>query len=176
METYSPAQVAHIVDCSGSAIRNYANVYTDYLSESAKPQKGKAKKFTADDVRLIAFVAAQTTTTGAGPTHSQIKQQIDAGAMDNFEAPAMIVPVQKKRGRKEGQTGATALTTTRENFTHALGAVERLVTMGHDKEKELYSEISKLNRQLGELQWQLGEATAMIDALENENARLRDEG
>jgi len=173
--TYSPAQVAHMTGASSSAVRNYATVYADHLSIGANPPKGKAKKFTTADVKLIAYVAQQTSPTGAGPTHETIKQQIAGGALDGFDGPSMVVPEPKQRGRKIGQTG-TALATTQESFTHALGAVERLIAMGHEKEKELYDEVSRLNRQIGELQWQLGEATAMVDMLEKENERLKSEG
>jgi len=170
-KTYSPAEVAHITGASATAIRSYSQIYKEYLSVGASPPKGQKKRFTAADVKLIAYVSGQSVSTGVGPTHVEIKEQVDAGALDDFNAPALVVPEHKPVGRKKGQASTTAL----DKVSNALGAVERLQIMGHEKEKQLYDEISKLNREIGHLQFQLGEAIAMIDMLERENKRLRGE-
>lgn len=180
METYSPAQVAHATGASGASVRNYAKVYAEYMSESANPPKGAAKKFTPDDIKLISFISAQTTQTGAGPTHDVIKQQIDAGALEDFDGPAIVIPEPQQRGRKKGQQVTTQIekvTGAIENQNDALAKIFlRFEENKQQREDALHQQIAELNKTIADLNWRLGEAGAMVDALQNENDRLRGEG
>ena len=80
--TFSPSSVAKATGVSLAAIRSYCERYSDYLSPGARPAKGQPREFTADDVRLIAFIRKKTSPGGV--SHSEIIQAIEAGELVEF--------------------------------------------------------------------------------------------
>src|SRR5688572_19831682 len=83
-DIYTVAQAAQMLNLSKAALRAYASkeVYKRYLSTEATPDPGLERKFTADDLKLFAFIAARTRL---GESHDAVAQRLGAGGLDEFE-------------------------------------------------------------------------------------------
>lgn len=81
--TYNPKTVASLTGVSIAGVRNYTNrpELAPFFSESARPGPGEARAFTADDVRLVAFVKDRTDQ---GLTYDQVAQAIHSGEFEEF--------------------------------------------------------------------------------------------
>lgn len=73
---FTPKQLADRLGLSGTTIRNYSRLWSDYLSPSANPEAGQARLYTEDDIAVIMTIAALRDNQA---TTDQIRAALDAG-------------------------------------------------------------------------------------------------
>lgn len=73
---FTPKQLADRLGLSGTTIRNYSRLWSDYLSPSANPEAGQARLYTDDDIAVIVTIAALRDNQA---TTDQIRAALDAG-------------------------------------------------------------------------------------------------
>lgn len=73
---FTPKQLADRLGLSGTTIRNYSRLWSDYLSPSANPEAGQARLYTEDDIAVIITIAALRDNQA---TTDQIRAALDAG-------------------------------------------------------------------------------------------------
>ena len=73
---YTPKQLADQLGLSGTTIRNYSRLWSDYLSPAANPQAGQPRQYSEDDLAVIATIVA---LRGNSATTEQIREALDAG-------------------------------------------------------------------------------------------------
>ena len=73
---FTPKQVADRLGLSGTTIRNYSRLWSDYLSPSANPQAGQPRIYSEDDIAVITTIAALRENQA---TTDQIRAALDAG-------------------------------------------------------------------------------------------------
>jgi DNA-binding transcriptional MerR regulator len=86
MPLYSTGQAAKLAGISPGSIRNivsgmFSAHYTGLFSAGARPGKGAPRVFTPEDVKLLAFIRAQTET---GISHAEVARRITAGELETF--------------------------------------------------------------------------------------------
>lgn len=84
---YAPAEAARRAGVAPSTLRSYAamTVYRQFFSRGARPQPGQRRQYSGDDVRLVAYIAAQSA---AGLPHQTIAAQLPAGVLADWQPPA----------------------------------------------------------------------------------------
>lgn len=80
-DTYTMLETSTLTGISKPSLRNYSKTYARYLSTGATPEKGEARVFTADDLRVLRFAYSLTET---GSTHDQVLQRLADGELDTF--------------------------------------------------------------------------------------------
>ena len=80
--TYSTKEASDITGASTATIRTYTTAYARYLSTEATPDPGKQRRFTAADLKLIAFAYQLGEREGA--TREQVLERLDAGELDTY--------------------------------------------------------------------------------------------
>lgn len=75
---YSTKDASAMTGASRQVIRVYTDRYARWLSTEATPGPGKERRFTASDLKLIAYVYQQTSRESQ--THEQIEAQLNACA------------------------------------------------------------------------------------------------
>ena len=73
---FTPKQVADQLGLSGTTIRNYSRLWSDYLSPTANPQAGQPRLYSEDDLAVITTIAALRDNQA---TTDQIREALDAG-------------------------------------------------------------------------------------------------
>jgi DNA-binding transcriptional MerR regulator len=99
MMLYRAAQAASLAGVSMAELRDFTAIYAPFFSEQATPPPGETRLFTAEDVRLLAFLA---DVTQRGATVEEVVRQLAGGALAEFPwwAPA---------DDSDGADGASAL-------------------------------------------------------------------
>jgi DNA-binding transcriptional MerR regulator len=135
---YTPAEAAAATGASRAAIRTYTQRYARSFSTEATPEEGRARRFTAADLKLIAFIRDKTTGElerfAWEPPLSTGEQALTEGG----EHAALVPSAQLQ--------AIQALLTDAQRREQQ--AQERLAT----REQELHARINDLTRQLGEVQ------------------------
>lgn len=88
---FTPKQLADRLGLSGTTIRNYSRLWSDYLSPSANPEAGQARLYTEDDIAVIMTIAALRDNQA---TTDQIRAALDAG-----QRLAPVRPLEDDRAR-----------------------------------------------------------------------------
>lgn len=73
---FTPKQVADRLGLSGTTIRNYSRLWSEYLSPAANPQAGQPRQYSEDDLAVIATIA---TLRDNQATTDQIRAALDDG-------------------------------------------------------------------------------------------------
>lgn len=60
MDTYTTKDIATVFSVSSQAVKVWAREFTEYLSPTARPEEGKRRIFTDDDLRVFALVRERT--------------------------------------------------------------------------------------------------------------------
>jgi DNA-binding transcriptional MerR regulator len=145
-EYYTPADAERLTGISRPAVRAYANRYARWLSTEASPPSGQARRFRADDLRVLAFVYRQSTEESQ--QHEAIAATLEAsnGVPDDF---AWRVPEEEH----EQQPGAapTALVPVGE-----LRAAQALMTDSRNREQIAVDQVVELQRKVEDLQREIG--------------------
>ena len=154
---FTPKQVAGQLGLSGTTIRNYSRLWSDYLSPAANPEVGQARLYTEDDIAVITTIAALRENQA---TTDQIRAALDAG-----QRLAPMHPLEDDRGRLDaadhGQQAAADQTRA------AVNAAENAIAIYRDR-------VNTVEARNQELTDRLIEATARAAAAEKELEVLRE--
>lgn len=162
-EYYSTKDASELTGASRQVIRVYTDKYARWLSTEATPGLGKERRFTAADLKLIAFIYHQTRQEGQ--THDQIEQQLNAGALDSFawETPEI----------------ATSAIETPNSDTSALVPHERLQAAlallqdSQRRESDQALQVQQMSSEIARLQNELGRAQGSLEAYKTLQRRPR---
>lgn len=152
-DTYTTKQAAEITGASRQALRAYTRRYARYFSTEATPEQGQDRRYTRDDLRLVAYIYSQTS---AGASHDQVNDRLAAGALDAFEWH----PPESGEEIDPAPDDNTALVPVAQlQAAHALlQDAQRREAAAADRADELQAEIARLTLELGQAQ---GEAAAL---------------
>lgn len=92
--TYSTAQVHYRLRVPKPTIRNWSAEYAEFLSERARPDDGKTRLFTYDDLIILNTVRYLTRVEGLN-NNEQIRQMLTAGRRMT-ELPRMKSPEEEE--------------------------------------------------------------------------------
>ncbi len=81
MTLYRAAQAASLAGVSMAELRDFTATYAPFFSEQATPPPGETRLFTAEDVRLLAFLA---DVTQRGETVDEVVRRLASGALAEF--------------------------------------------------------------------------------------------
>ena len=161
---YSPKDVRTITGASESAVRNYCRDYERWLSTDAT---SIPRRFSAEDVKLIAFVI--DCTKKQNKRHDEVLIALQAGELDAF---AWEAPPQPTVSPETAQAPQVDASTAMVPYAH-LRAAELLMAKAEQREqalaererereqeaalreRELQAHIEDLQRQVGELSGEL---------------------
>lgn len=173
MRYYTPAQAAKILQIASSSIRNYTRDerFRAHFSPTATPTAGTGRQLTANDLRLLRFIA---DATAAGQTLQTVAERLQAGELDAFtwsppgaehepeageaEQPAaLVLAVQSMAAQLDEYQhtqaelnaalieSARALARAESRLQTQAEEIERLTALLSDRE-----ELERLRRQLAE--------------------------
>ena len=153
--TYSTKEASDITGASTATIRTYTTAYARYLSTEATPDPGKQRRFTAADLKLIAFAYQLGEREGA--TREQVLDRLAAGELDTYAwqppeeptsaAQSAVAPDSALVPYERLQAAQVLLQDTQRREEQAL---EQVAT--------LQSEVQRLSQELGRAQ---GEAATL---------------
>lgn len=151
---YTTKQASDISGASRQVIRVYTTRYARYLSTEATPQPGMDRRFTTDDLRLLAFIYQRTS---AGETHEQVLERLQAGELEQF---AWQPPEPEPEPQSATESASSALVPLeRLQAAHALlQDSQRREAATADQVAALQTEVQRLSLELGKAQ---GEAAAL---------------
>jgi DNA-binding transcriptional MerR regulator len=152
-DLYTVKQAADATGISKPALRVYSQRYARWLSTEATPEKGQARLFTPDDLKLLKFIYEQTA---AGVNHEQVVERLDAGELENFTWDVQ----EQEDAETEAETiRSTALMPPEMvRLNQALLDEARLREQAAlDREKALQTKVEDLQRELGETKGRLSE-------------------
>ena len=151
---FTTKQASDISGASRQVIRVYTQRYARYLSTEATPEPGMGRKFTAADLRLLAFIYQRTA---AGETHEQVLDRLAAGELEHFEW-------QPPEPEPEPQSAA-------DSASGALVPLERLhaaqVIMQDAQRREAAAleQVATLTEQVRQLERELGKAQGELSGV-----------
>lgn len=163
IEYYTTKQAADLTGSSRQSIRVYSNVYKRFFSSEGAPPPGQSRKFTQDDIKLIAYIAA---TTELGLLHSQVIERLNAGALDEFTWQPPQAP-QAEPQQAEQATGAYLVPVER------LQATQALMADAQRREQQALDQAAALQAEVQRLTLELGQATGELQAYKSLRKRPR---
>lgn len=151
---YTTKVASELTGASRQVIRTYTQRYARYLSTEATPQPGMDRRFTADDLKLLAFVFQRTS---AGETHDQVLERLQSGELEQF---AWLPPEPAPEPQSADESASSALVPLeRLHAAHALlQDAQRREAAAADQVAALQAEVQRLSLELGKAQ---GEAAAL---------------
>ncbi len=152
---YTTKAASELTGASKQIIRTYTERYARHLSTEATPEPGKPRRFTATDLKLLAYVYQQTSTGNL--THDQVLERLAAGALEEFD---WQIPAQSAMsGAEESVSAPSALVAVERLQAAQVLLIDSQRREGEAKEREqaLIERVAALERALGQAQ---GELTA----------------
>lgn len=150
---YTTKEAADLTGASAQIVRAYTTApeYQRHFSTEATPEKGGIRRFTADDLRLIAFVYQASTEQAL--TREQVAEALQAGALEQFswEVPEPTEPEAESQQSAES-TGEALVPVSR------LQAAQLLVQDAQERERAAQEQISALQSRVEHLSQELGKA------------------
>ena len=168
---YNTKATSALTGASRPVIRTYTQRYARYLSTEATPEAGTERRFTAADLKVIAFVYQRTA---AGATHEQVLERLAAGDLDQF-AWQPAEPESAAQGGPAAESASSALVPIER-----LQAAHALLQDAQRREAEaaaqviaLQSEVQRLSLELGKAEGEAAtQAAAQVAAVQAEVQRL----
>lgn len=148
-DAYTTKQAAEITGASRQAIRTYTGAYQRYFStEGAPEQPGQPRRFTPDDLRLIAYIYSSTVEHKR--THEQTQEALAAGELEQFtwERPQAA----------QSHESASEPTSTALVPVERLVAAQALLQDAQRREAEAAEQLQTLQERLSALERELGMA------------------
>jgi len=107
-QTYSPSEVAELFTIHVSTVRRLSDEFAPWLSGDATPGKGKARRFRAEDVAIIAYITEQTSISR---TLDEIRAELEQGTADIPDASQWEPEEQDTRPALQDDVTAQAFAT-----------------------------------------------------------------
>ena len=177
---YSTKDTSALTGASRPIIRTYTQRYARFLSTEATPEAGAERRFTAADLKVIAFIYQHTAPElGAKRyTHEQMLERLAAGELDQFDwQPAE--PESAAQGAQAAESAASATSgalvpAERLQAAHALlHDAQRREEQALEQVATLQSEVQRLSQALGKAEGEAAtQAAAQVAAVQAEVQRL----
>ena len=172
---YGTKDTSVLTGASRPIIRTYTQRYARFLSTEATPEAGAERRFTAADLKVIAFIYQRTA---AGATHDQVIERLAAGELDQFDwQPAE--PESAAQGGPAAESAASAaggalVPVERLQAAHALlQDAQRREAEAAAQVIALQSEVQRLSQALGKAEGDAAmAAAAQVAAVQSEVQRL----
>src|SRR5262249_54185612 len=147
-------------------LRAYASkeAYQPLLSTEATPDPGKERKFTVDDLKLFAFIAARTRL---GESHSDVAERIAADELVTFDWTP-TAPPRPTEGAESQQAALVPLEQLRAMQALLADSRQREVETKQQAQAQiegLQAEIRQEREKIEQLQRELGEAKGELTAM-----------
>lgn len=179
---YSSRHVRLLYDISAETVRNWCDEFTEYLSPTAIPGKGKHRNFTEDDMRVFDLIAQMK---GQGLTYEQIHASLNNGQRGNVpELPAeemheIIVAEEQGKLTFEIEVVQRALrlvTQERDELEGKYLALREEVQPVKDENIRLETRLEETRSQMTSLEETLEGARKRIEELNREIGKSYHEG
>ena len=150
---YTTKEAADLTGASAQIVRAYtiAPEYQRYFSSEATPEKGSMRRFTAADLRLIAFVYMASTEQAL--TREQVAQALAGGALDQFEWQLPEPDQPEAESQQSAQAGSEALVPVAR-----LQAAQYLVEQAQQREQAMADQLTEAQAKIEQLSQDLGAA------------------
>ena len=155
---YLPSQAQAICNISASTLRNYTRDFARWFTTEATTVP---RKFTADDLRLIAFIRYRTQEKQE--RIDAVQAALDAGAMDTFEWQAPQRP-QQPTAAQDSEAGVLVP-------LESLRLHQALLSESQRREEQAASEAAELRTRIEALQNELGRAQGELAAVKSSRYR-----
>ena len=148
-EFYSPVDVEKLLGISRPAVRTYANRYGRWLSTEATPEPGRARRFRAGDLRVLAFIYAKTTAENQD--HDQVMAVLEEnqGVPPAFTWQLDEAADQPSPDEAAADNPSDTALVLRTAQVLLMDSREREAA-GADQLERMQSEIARLSLELGE--------------------------
>ena len=87
---YTTKDICEKFGVSRETVRQWTTQFTDYLSPTATPEKGRQRNYTEEDLSVLALVSNQKST---GSTSEEIAAALAAGQRATPPTEAQVVPM-----------------------------------------------------------------------------------
>lgn len=154
---YTVAQASQVLSLSKATLRAYASkeMYRRYLSTEATPSPGLERKFTSDDLKLFAFIAA---TTKLGESHESVAQRLAAGELSDFD----WTPPEPQIAVEPGETSTGQLVPLEQ-----VRALQALLADARQRESETteraQAQLTEAQESIRRLERELGQAQGALE-------------
>ena len=142
---------------SSSALRNYTRDYARHLSTEATTTP---RRFTEDDIRLIAYVI--DCTKNRGLKHEEVAESLLAGAMDDFEWEPPTMPHADVTAQDDNSGHLVPV----ERLQAAQHAAQVILDDTKRRESEATEELKTAQERIAELERELGKAEGKLEGVE----------
>lgn len=160
--TYSTKEAADLVGCTPQVLRQYTNKFPRHFSAHATPASGGVRRFTPEDVKLVAFIF--TSTVQRGLSHEEVAQQLDSGALHDFDYE---LPTTAQQDATEQAQSETTQLVSVERLNAALGLFQR----EREINEQIHEEADQLRQRIEQLQRELGQKEGELSALKAQPQR-----
>lgn len=158
-QLYSTKDASASTGASRQIIRTYTERYKEYFSSEVQAQPGQPRRFTEQDLKLIAYIYQQTSQQGQ--KHEQVQTSLAAGALDEFAWQ------QPETEEDEDEHPSTDLVpVARLQAAHALlqdaqRREQEAIARAEEQAKAMQDRLAALERELGKAQGELSAYKAM---------------
>lgn len=159
---YTTKAASKISGASTQVIRVYTQRYARYLSTEATPEAGLERKFTPDDLRLLAFVYRRTA---AGETHDQVLARLQAGELAEF---AWQPPAPEQEPEPQSATDSTSVALVP---LERLQAAQSFMQEAQRRELAAAEQVAALQAEVQRLSLELGKAQGEAEVLKSSRYR-----
>lgn len=151
---YLPSQAQAICNISASTLRNYTRDFARWFTTEATTVP---RRFTVDDLRLIAFIRHRTQEKQE--RIDAVQAALDAGAMDTFEWQPPQRP-QQPTAAQDSEAGVLVPLESLRLHQALLAESQRRETEASSEAAELRARIEALQNELGRAQGELAAVKA----------------
>ncbi len=159
-EQYTSRQVEQIFDLSHETVRTWAEEFAEYLSTDANPGKGRPRRFSTEDMEVLALVAAMRTT---GSRFEDIHASLKSGSRGDAPnlSPQEVTALATTTRERQLGLQIEVLQRTISDLTKRAeeGESAQRENIGLRKELEIKTEL-------------LQDAQALLEKMREENQRL----
>lgn len=157
---YTPTEAAKIIGAAPASVRNWCSnpLFQPFLSAGATPPPRQPRLLTADDLRVLHFIAAQPP----GTKLEHIAERLHSGELSDadWSPPDASAPEQ-----------ATAESTTLQLLPQMFASLQAQVSDKDAQLRELTAQLLEIRQEIGTL---LGQMQSKDDELQHLRALLED--
>ena len=166
-QLYTTKDASALTGASRQIIRAYTDRYKEHFCSEVQAQPGQPRRFTDQDLKLIAYIYQQTGQ--ASQKHDQVLASLAAGALDAFDWQVPEVSESKDPGEPSPGTALVpverlqaaqalmldAQRREQEAITRAEEQARQLSEQAIQRERQLQDQINQLLRELGHKEGEL---------------------
>lgn len=152
---FSVKQASEAIGVSRQSIRSYTKGYAKFFSTEATPEHGGERKFTRDDLKLIAYISS---CTAFGQTHVEIVASLENGELELFRATVPDAPPSPTEATfepVEGHNNPLVPMAQLQAVQALMLDAQRREADARNREQELQDRIEQMRYEMGRLEGEL---------------------